>query len=78
MSEQGIVRVNCCGNCKFARATRSAGLLECHRYPPVVTALLIPRGPSQAEIQFPAAFPTVQESHECGEHKPALVLAAAF
>lgn len=63
-----------CGTCKFGRPMKGApvGVLECRFNPPQVSAILIPRGPGQAEIQTPSAFPTVTAELDCGQWKPTI------
>lgn len=74
------LRAQSCVSCKFFVGSKTmSGMAECHRFPPVMSAmaLQIPedmRRPDEPpfQIQNVVGFTQVNEAMWCGEHRPRL------
>ncbi len=70
--------LHACNSCKFVH--RENGMLQCRRYPPSATPVLVPTPPTPGNpngsigIQGITLWPQVQAENWCGEHDPVLKL----
>lgn len=59
-----LIRLQTCRRCKFGEPVGADGMVECRRYPPIVTAISIAQG---AALQ--CSFPKLNPDLYCGEWK---------
>lgn len=67
-----IIRLQTCRICKYAEQISGEAEVECRRFPPTATAILVPVGPGRAAVQAHVAIVRVNPDFYCGEFKPRL------
>lgn len=73
-----LIRLQNCQSCKHSEPISDNADLECRRYPPSATAVLVPMGPGRAGIEVHAALPHVHPDMWCGEFAPRLLGGPTF
>lgn len=71
-----LLRLQSCQVCKSSEPIKGETELECRRYPPTATAILVPVGPGRAAIQVHSSAPRVNPDFRCDEFKPRLIEAS--
>lgn len=66
-----LIRLQSCRRCKFGEPVGSDGMVECRRYPPIVTAISMGQG-----IALQCSFPKLNPDLHCGEWKPKFNMAS--
>lgn len=71
-----VIKLNTCRGCKFGDGPLPNGMMECTRFPPTVTATLVPQANKTMGVAMQATFPQLPPERSCGEWKPRIELAA--
>lgn len=72
-----LIRLQSCQTCKHGERLPHEPAIECRRYPPTVTATMVPRDTKTMGIAMQATFPKVPLDLRCGEWGPRLAISAS-